>query len=425
MWGLRIANCGLRIRTPHASAEPGPALACGVRIRNPQFAISLTILSRMTAAVLAMALLAAPAVADVVAAAGKPPAVGVAITGLRDGELFYRLPAGREISRPIEQIEYLQVTGWPSFNIAEKQQRERQLRQAALEYEKLLSESVEARPAAKSGTGQTGAQATAEGPLELNRQLLVQCRLLRVYDADYRFDRAVQMYIDIISSSGGQIFLDRLRPVHVPAPDSQFIISARASVDAAVQRHRGDTVGAALTKWRESWSPVRMSESQPAAAPARLAPRASSRPSGDERGSDSALAPIRTAVEAGRFGSALQQIEKRRQEAAEPADSLRAELFYWQGRALLLKASSEKGEDAAADLNRAGLAFMRVSLQFPGSTYAAESLYRAGELCERSDQREQASALWLELVSAYPNVSPWADKARDALDKRRTGNASK
>ena len=53
--------------------------------------------------------------ADVVAVEGKPMAVGVTVIELRDGSLFYRLPSDREVDRPIEQVKYLQITGWDVF----------------------------------------------------------------------------------------------------------------------------------------------------------------------------------------------------------------------------------------------------------------------------------------------------------------------
>ena len=67
------------------------------------------------------------------------------------------------------------------------------------------------------------------------------------------------------------------------------------------------------------------------------------------------------------------------------------------------------------DQRRAGLALMRVAIHFPGHPLAPECLFRAGEICERSGQREQAVGLWSELVETCPTAAPWAARARQGL----------
>jgi len=123
-------------------------------------------------------------------------------------------------------------------------------------------------------------------------------------------------------------------------------------------------------------------------------------------------------------------------------------LYYWRGRALQAMAADEKDGDAdggkesnahtggqaasgtatasgtkaakQATLNRAGLAYMRVVVHFPGHQLASECLYRAGELCRQEGRPQQAKALWTELVAHYPKAkgpdgTVWADKAREEL----------
>jgi len=78
--------------------------------------------------------------ADVVAVEGRPMVVGVEVMELKEGRLYYRLAAGRVVSRPIGDVKFLQITGWPGFNEAEKRQRSGELRQAAAGYEQVLVE---------------------------------------------------------------------------------------------------------------------------------------------------------------------------------------------------------------------------------------------------------------------------------------------
>jgi TolA-binding protein len=128
------------------------------------------------------------------------------------------------------------------------------------------------------------------------------------------------------------------------------------------------------------------------------------------------LALAQRLIKDGRFDQALDRLGT--VQTPETAD-LRAEVFYWQGRALLGRSAGQKAEAARRDQRRAGLAFMRVVIHFPGHRYAAECLYRAGELCRASGQHESAARLWLELIRCHPAAAPWTDRAREALSTAR------
>ena len=164
---------------------------------------------------------------------GKPPTIDVKITAFAKGQIEYRLSTQREASNPIEEVDYLQVTNWPLFNLAEKQHRDGHTRMAASNYERLLKQLAEPKPG------------------ELDRRQLVRCRFVRSLDQQGRFDRAVEVYLDMIEQEPG--LAERLRPARFPASGSTFLQAAAKSVDTAIARHGDDEIARSLARWRNSW----------------------------------------------------------------------------------------------------------------------------------------------------------------------------
>jgi len=96
-----------------------------------------------------------------------------------------------------------------------------------------------------------------------------------------------------------------------------------------------------------------------------------------------------------------------------------ADVFFWQGKALLGRAGDKKTTEADIDRKRAGLAFMRVVIHFPGHALAPQCLYEAGMICRQSGNSEQAAGLWAELVRSYPAATEWVGRARQEMEKTR------
>ena len=71
----------------------------------------------------------------------------------------------------------------------------------------------------------------------MDRALLLRCRLVRAYDLEGRFDRAVEAYLDLIKVMPAVHI--RLRPKHMPAAGSTFVVEAGRLIDAATAT-RGD-----------------------------------------------------------------------------------------------------------------------------------------------------------------------------------------
>lgn len=339
--------------------------------------------------------LTAKAMADVVGAKGKPLAVDVRLTGLRDGRLLYQLSSGREIDRPIEEIQYLRITGWDAFNEAEKACRDGRYSQAAAQYQKLLIELADASRR-EDGRSRSG----------FDRQLLIQCRLLQAYVASGEFDRAVGVYIEVIERMPACI--ESLRPAKVPPLGSTFLSSAGQIVDSAIQRHGEDAIAASLRQWRSTWPGAEPTVVQPIRPPVSPAPQATP-PEPKAADAHDNLAELRTMIQAGRFAEALGRID------GLLASASTADLHYLRAKALLSSLVDKPAEQAQRDRRRAGLALMRVVIQFPDHPAVPECLFLAGELCRQSGHLEQGLGLWTELIQKHPSASPWADRARQSM----------
>ncbi|HSW46697.1 MAG TPA: hypothetical protein VLM89_14135 [Phycisphaerae bacterium] len=306
--------------------------------------------------------------------------VGVTVVELKEGRLFYELSSGREVERPIEQVTFLQISGWDAFNAAEKLMQEGRHRAAAEAYEQLLHD--------KDAAASVG---------RLDRGLLVRSRLIRACDQDGRFDRAVEVYLEVAERMPAAV--ESLRPARLPNAGSTFLPAAATAVDAAIARRRGTPLGVSLARWRMTWPDAAATTTRTADPDA----------SPESRRLREELAAVESLIAAGSFDDALARLQPLQN---DKAGAQRPEVFYWQGRAWWGKSEKEGKEDRERDVCRAGLAFMRVAIHYPGHPLAPESLFRAGEVCSRSGQPGRAGGLWAELARRYPGVQPWSAKAQ-------------
>lgn len=334
----------------------------------------------------------ASAWADVVSARGRAPLVDTQVLRLAEGKLVCRSENGGEVAVPVEQVEYMQVLGWQMFNLAEKQRRWGDWHRAAVSYEKELADL------------QLDATGAKPKPDELDRVLLVQCRLIPACDALGRFERALELYLEVVERMPAVV--DVLRPKKLPETGLAWLEQADKLIDVVIARHDQNHLGRRLSEWKQSWP--RPAASAPAWSPETL-PGSPFDPRMRE-----AIQGVATMVAGGRHVDAVWRISALQNEAQGGA---RAELYYWKGRALQAMAADEPATSA-----RAGLAYMRVVMHFPGHQLAGECLYRAGDLCRQSGRNEQAEHLWMELVANYPKSqgpdgTVWADRAREELKR--------
>lgn len=349
------------------------------------------------------ALYSSSVVADVVAIAGKPPLVNTQVLRLADGKLHAR-DGGREVAVPIARVEYMQITGWRLFNLAEKQRRTKDLHRAIASYERALADLRIAEE-----TSAPTADDTASSDTGLDRKLLLECRLIQACDAHSRFERALELYLHVIGRMPAVI--ETLRPTRFPSEGAAWLENADRLIDAAIARHGNDAISESLQAYKRSFP-------RPATQPADA-----TGPAGIDPAVRLEIANVRELIAAGRYDEALPRIADLH---ARVGGCARADLFYLQGRAAELAippatAATQPGvprRDAA--IARAGLAYMRVVVHFPGHPLAAECLYRSARLCRDAGRDEQARTLVNELTTVYPRATAadgkrWADKAREEL----------
>jgi len=193
-----------------------------------------------------------------------------------------------------------------------------------------------------------------------------------------------------------------LMPARVP-------ITAPAPVPARVPATAPARVPASLPARVPATVPARV----PATAPARV-PATAQAVADPGQVVKTPLAEIEFLVNSGKGDEALVRLAALRN---KPAGPVQAELFYWEGRAYLLKSDQETGGAAQQNARRAGLAFMRVVVHFPTSRLAPECLFRCAEIRRAAGDSDSAADLYSELLRSYPNAAPWSDRARQAVKR--------
>lgn len=338
----------------------------------------------------AMACAVASGRADVVAVKGQPPMVSVTLARLEKGQLSWRTQQGTLLTRPVEQVEYLQVVGWPLFNLAEKQMRDRSPQQACLAYERAIEElrkPDKARP-------------TADG---VDPNLLLNWRLCAAAQANRQFDRAVRAWLVLALSGDAESWL-ALQPRTYPSAHAPELTEAARVVDEAIATHAGESIATILQTWRARW-PV--STSQPAATTEPALPDLY----GDAVTRDALLRVQQLLVEK-KMEPALQSL---REIHAKASGLARAEAFYLEAQAYWLR-SLAGAPEARVDRRRAGLAAMRVVIHFPESPRTPQALLLAGRMCRDDGNADGARALWSEAVSRYSATLPAVQQARQELN---------
>ncbi len=349
--------------------------------------------------------------ADVVQPAGQSPEVGVKLTGLREGRLYYMSHVDHEVFLPLEQIAYLQVTGWTPFNEAEKQQRADHHREAVRWYQRAMD-----RPFRRVGGRLLKTDSAGDG---IDYELLARCRLLRSLDKLGQWDLAVEQYLRIIERMLEGV--ESLRPANVTPSDAEVIARALSLIDEAVGRHGRDTLAKSLIEWSNGWGGrKRQTESEP--APPESLPHSAPPPAKEII--PPALADstqLESLVAQKRFAEALAMTDAL---LAKGGGSDQGSLYYWRGRAWHGQSMSEKSPQSEEDRRRAGLAFMRVVILYPDHERAAESLFLAARIRREDGHHGQADQMLRELVTRYPQAQPWLGQAEKILSAARAGDSA-
>ncbi|MBC8109257.1 MAG: hypothetical protein H7Z14_21910 [Anaerolineae bacterium] len=246
-------------------------------------------------------------------------------------------------------------------------------------------------------------------------------RLLVVAQKSGRFDAAVAAYIARVMSENPSAVP---RP-HLPDERSSYLDTASADVNSAlsnpkindeqrvallsflvdVQRARKDTRAADLVAQRlDEVLAKDLNNPQAGRAIARRR-----------------LQTAQSALDKKDFKQALSELEAGRAQFTDPTQQ--ADALYMMAEARLGLASSTKqnppsSNDVAA-LQDAALAFMRVVAHFkdaPDRPRVAQSILRAGQICEMINDAPGATRAYTQLVQQYPD-DPNTAAARQGLDR--------
>ncbi len=160
--------------------------------------------------------MAVVAAGDTVTLVGKPPFNNVQITDYRGGRLVFR-GVSREVLRiPIEQVQSLEIDGLEALNAAERAAGSADWATAARHYENALT--------------RTGERWLAD---------LMALRMLEVCDRAGRFDRAVELFVELVDAKGGGT---TVRPPKRAGPcGSAENRTARRKLERAIETTRSIT----------------------------------------------------------------------------------------------------------------------------------------------------------------------------------------
>ncbi len=322
---------------------------------------------------------------DTIITAGQADIAGVTVLAIQDSRIRYRLPSGWEGEISLPDVELILIDGWEPFNRAERVAREGQFRQAAARYEALLNTDT--------GTPPAGARPNRA----IDCDLLLTCRLVRAYDAIGRFDQAVEAYVQLCRRMPGSA--EPLRPGKLPPPGSSLLAAADAAIARAVTESPGGAWAGPLLAWRKTWPAM-----EAAAAPGPEA--GASRPPVDRSPAPvprlEVVERVAGLIEARSFEEALAMLE-----GMAPNDvDTKAEICYWRGRCLEGMSTPAAGDSTAAQLTRAGLAYMRVVILYGDHPRAPECLRRAAGLCGQSGNADGQRRLLSELKERYHETPP-------------------
>lgn len=358
----------------------------------------------------------APACADTVVLAGKPPFRHVHITGFRGGRLVFRGVCRETLRKPLRELASFQIDADPMLSNAEAL-RQREPAAAVTAYRLALEE-------------------IPRGWLHD----LAEARLVGALDRAGRFAEAVRLWTDLLAAHPD--WAGALVPRHADRPGSLTNTQVRRRLAAAYATHLSPDVRRSLARLWLELTLYDGLDPDPAGAATRAAqsrhkqPPAASRPSGEppplfgavrrkrSPGRSTSDLPqeaatlrlpadtfvlqaVRDALQAGQTGRA-DAIITRSMPHIDPAARGRWQLLHQRCRI-------EAGHYAqAAD------ALLALSERTPNPTLAAEALYYVGVAHERMDRADVAADIYRELLERS-DIPPRLRKlAADGL--ARTGD---
>jgi tetratricopeptide (TPR) repeat protein len=315
------------------------------------------------AAALALAAVAQVAAGDTVTISGKPPFRNVRITDYRDGRLVFRGVSRETLRIPIEQVRSFEIDHFESLNAAEQSAAAGEWAEAARHYEQALREAGERW-----------------------RGDLIGMRLLRACDRAGMFDRAVELFVELVDAKGAAAAVSP--PTQTGPRGSAENRAARSRLERAIGATRS---AAAREVFRKLLFELLIADD------ADDFDRLFAPPAGDDDDGDgkaAAFAPgdrnlvrpaVLNALAAGEAKRAVRMVRR----ILPHVDQNRRDPW----RLLLGRAQVESGAAVAAIVD---LMHLAQNAADPG--LAVEALYYAGLAHERIDRPDVAEELYREVL---------------------------
>ncbi len=359
----------------------------------------MTLMTLRISGILAVALLAAPALADQITAKGMKHSAAE-ITNAENGTVSFT-SNGRQWTAKLDELGRIVLDGQEDFNAAEDHL-------AAKRYDKAVPSYDRAARANPSGW----------------RNRLIRYRRLPALDAAQLIDRAVEEWLWAVDDCGGaKATVLALRPERVAAkgsPANRRALQALTAKLGAAQKDKAyaTAIKALLLKLHqaegntdEATALANELAGAGVSVPANPDTPAATTPSGGNAGGGSLAGQLRgvaVLVETDP-GKALASLDENltRYTAADLPLAL-----LLRGKALQAL-GGQGGDDARGQLLRAGVCYMQVWVHFDASNEAPEALYRAGTVNAAIGNGRAAWKAYQKVVEEYPD-SEWSEQAQQA-----------
>lgn len=305
------------------------------------------LLSACRIAALSGILFALPAQADTITVRGSENK-NVKVIAIRQGSLYYRTARGDERNALLQDVSAIQLDQYPQLTVADKAFDEGKFEAAAKTYAPLADKAEE----------------------EFVR-VLAGVKLVAALDRAGQFDAAVARYAKLLALDNSAL-TQSAKPRNAPKEKDARAASAAKAQELA--KTTGDPIAKQFLN-----ETIEQLKSEAAAEPSGNLEAQSGLLRTRE---EARLDPIDLALKEGKHAQVLELTGK----MLASGEGVAPRLLYQRGLAL---AATEKDMDAM-------LAFMRIAVHFPNSSYTRLGLVEAGKLYKKQEKPAQARKVWTE-----------------------------
>lgn len=327
----------------------------------------------------------------------------VTITAVREGSIEFKVAGHAADPVPLTRVSRIAISDEPGLNAAEQAYADRKFASAAEQYQAVLQNTR--RPWLRD---------------------YVLPRMLRAAKSGERFPAAVAAYVALLPRNPKLAQENRPLPAGGQSPAELKVAVATLLAACGDSALKGGQRQAMLGLLLE----VCLAQNDLGAATnareqiIRLGTQSSSDPTSARILGDTHLALAHLALAEKNYDKAVAEVEAGRELFTDSSEQVAA--LY----ALALAKDAKLGEKPAADMARdVAIEYMRVvalSRKTAEQPYLAASLYRAGQLCEKSGDAKGAVALYADVSRAYAQTPQGRAARRDLgrLHKDSEGEAA-